>query len=91
MAKKTFTIECSMEERWFPYFMSFLHYMQKMGNIGHSCHVGFYCDGDGDFRPTFKTDDFDPSKDYIEGYDHKVLCDTQHTIPFGPERFWDAG
>ena len=51
--KKKFNIEVEMEERWIPYFMSFLKHMQYDGNIGHSELLGFYSDGDGDFRPKF--------------------------------------
>lgn len=28
--------------------------MEYNGNVGHSEIVGFYSDGDGDFRPKFK-------------------------------------
>lgn len=56
MSKKTFTITCTMEERWINQFMSFLKYMEGCGKQGHSCRVGFYSDGDGDFRPIFNAD-----------------------------------
>ena len=36
--------------------MSMLKYFEAMGKLGHSCRVGFYADGDGDFRPEFETD-----------------------------------
>ena len=54
MADKTFTIEVTMKERWVDNFCSMLKYMERCGNIGHSTVVGFYSDGDGDFRPQFK-------------------------------------
>lgn len=54
MANKTFTVECTMEERWIPEFYMFLAKMQTNGEMGHSELLGFYSDGDGDFRPTFK-------------------------------------
>lgn len=54
MANKTFTIEVTMNERWVNDFCSMLHWMQSCGNLGHSSVVGFYSDGDGDFRPEFK-------------------------------------
>ena len=54
--KKTFTITCEMEERWVDHFMSMLHMMQSYGDLGHSGILGFYSDGDGDFRPKFDTD-----------------------------------
>jgi hypothetical protein len=56
MAKKTFTIEVTMEERWIPHFMSALELMENLGKVGSSQTVGIFADGDGDFRPTFKTD-----------------------------------
>ena len=54
MADKTFTIKVTMNERWIDDFCSMLHWMQSCGNLGHSSLVGFYADGDGDFRPQFK-------------------------------------
>jgi hypothetical protein len=56
MGKKTITITATMEERWVGHFCSMLKYMEDMGELGHSCAVGFYSDGGGDFRPKF---DFD--------------------------------
>jgi hypothetical protein len=50
---KTFTIECTMSERWVPHFMSMLKYMEQLGGLGGSRKVTFYSDGDGDFRPKF--------------------------------------
>ena len=49
-----FTIECEMKDRWVPYFLSMLNYMQLLGNMGCSRLLRFYSDGDGDFRPIFK-------------------------------------
>lgn len=51
--EKNFTLECKMEERWIPYFLAFLEDMQAYGYMGHSEILGFYADGDGDFRPKF--------------------------------------
>ena len=56
MAEKTFTITCTMEERWIDHFMSMLNYMQYCGHIGRSRIICFYSDGDGDFRPEFVSD-----------------------------------
>lgn len=56
MNKIKFNVECEMDERWVNQFMSFLEFMQYCGSIGHSCQVSFFADGDGDFRPHFKTD-----------------------------------
>lgn len=78
MAEKTFTITCTMEERWINDFMSFLNYMQRCGNLGHSCLIGFYSDGDGDFRPRFVSN-VEYTK--VEGFKTKKI----------PERMFDAG
>lgn len=51
---QTFTIECTMKERWIPHFISMLNYIQQLGELGGSRKVSFYSDGDGDFRPQFK-------------------------------------
>jgi hypothetical protein len=51
-----FTIEVIMEERWIDHFMSFLKEMEKLGKVGASELIGFYADGDGDFKPQFITD-----------------------------------
>lgn len=58
-----FTIECEMKDRWVNDFLSMLKYMEKCGKDGHSELIGFYSDGDGDFRPEFKFDvDFEKTK-----------------------------
>lgn len=63
--EKTFNIEVTMKERWIDDFCSMLKYMEKCGNIGHSCTVSFYSDGDGDFRPKFKIDtEFNETEGY---------------------------
>ena len=54
MANKTFNIKVTMNERWVDVFCSMLHWMESCGNLGHSSLVGFYSDGDGDFRPKFE-------------------------------------
>lgn len=55
MSKVTFNVECTMEERWVPYFISFLKQMEYNGIVGHSGVVAINADGDGDFHPEFKT------------------------------------
>jgi len=50
----TFTLECTMKERWVPHFLSMLAYMEQLGGLGGSRKVALYSDGDGDFRPKFK-------------------------------------
>lgn len=54
--EKTFNIKVTMEERWVNSFCSMLEKMAKNGRIGHSSLIGFYADGDGDFRPEFEID-----------------------------------
>lgn len=54
MENRKFTIECEVPERWVNDFCTMLNWMQSCGNLGHSSMVGFYADGDGDFRPKFK-------------------------------------
>ena len=50
------TIKATMKARWVDDFCSMLKYMERCGKIGHSSIVGFYADGDGDFRPKFEID-----------------------------------
>lgn len=56
MANRTFNIKVTMNERWVDDFCSVLEWMESCGVMGHSSLVGFYADGDGDFRPTFEID-----------------------------------
>ena len=50
----TFTITCTMKERWVRHFLSMLKYMEQLGGQGSSRKVCLYADGDGDFRPKFE-------------------------------------
>lgn len=76
MADKTFTIEVTMKERWVDNFCSMLKYMERCGNIGHSTVVGFYSDGDGDFRPQFKINtEFNKVDGLKKEYVSEVLFD----------------
>ena len=52
----TFNIKATMNERWVTQFCSMLSEMQLYGTLGHSGTIGFYSDGDGDFRPKFEID-----------------------------------
>ena len=52
----SFNIKVTMNERWVNDFCSMLKWMESCGNLGHSSIVGFYSDGDGDFRPRFEID-----------------------------------
>lgn len=63
MSEVTFNVTCTMPERWADAFCSMLSMMEKNGNIGHSSIIGFYSDGDGDYRPKFQID-----REYHEGY-----------------------
>lgn len=56
MAEITFNIKVTMKDRWVNDFCTMLKYMERCGNIGHSALIGFYADGDGDFRPEFEID-----------------------------------
>ena len=56
MKEVTFNIQVTMEERWVDDFCSMLYKMYMNGAIGHSSLIGFYADGDGDFRPYFEID-----------------------------------
>lgn len=61
----TFNIKVTMNERWVNDFCSMLKYMEYCGDIGHSSIVGFYSDGDGDFRPKFEIDtNYEETKGY---------------------------
>ena len=75
---KNFTINCTMKDRWIDEFCSFLKYMEHNGSIGHSSLVGFYADGDGDFRPKF---DINIEYNTKEGY----------KTDWKPETMFDAG
>ena len=81
----TFKIEVTMNERWVDDFCSMLHYMESCGNMGHSSMVGFYADGDGDFRPKFKIErDYNEKKGFLE----KDMKEREMTEI---EVFFDAG
>ena len=65
--QKTFTITATMNEEWISPFLSMLNRMEKNGVIGHSEYISFYADGDGDFRPSFKTEEpFNPCIPFID-------------------------
>ena len=83
MKQVEFNIKVTMNERWVNDFCSMLKYMETCGNAGHSALVGFYADGDGDFRPEFEIDrEFDITK----GISKKDIVD-----PVTPEVVFDAG
>ena len=49
----TFTITCTMRERWVAHFLGALTQMERLGKMGSSRDVTVHSDGDGDFRPRF--------------------------------------
>jgi hypothetical protein len=59
---KTFTITCTMKERWIPHFLGMLGKMEQLGSQGSSRPVGIFADGDGDFRPKFKWEEGMPEE-----------------------------
>ena len=63
--KVEFTIKVTMKERWVKDFCSMLKWMERCGELGHTSIVGFYSDGDGDFRPKF---DIDREFESVNGY-----------------------
>lgn len=61
-----------------------LNWMQSCGNLGHSSLVGFYADGDGDFRPKFN---INTNWEKTEGIWRK---DRDRPLPI-MEVYYDAG
>lgn len=62
-------------------FCSMLKHIESYGNMGHSALIGFYADGDGDFRPKFEIDsEFNSTEDYTD-IDNDTI----------PEIVFDAG
>lgn len=93
---KEFNINVKMEERWIPYFQSLLMTMQGLGNIGSSRLLGFYSDGDGDFRPKFE---FDIPVQKVDGIERQKLienhkddwCQVETSTRIVPSITFDAG
>ena len=83
MSKVTFNIKATMDERWVDDFCSMLYWMQSCGNLGHSSIVGFYADGDGDFRPKFEID-----REFV--YQHGYWAHEGENLP-NLEVIFDAG
>ena len=82
----TCDIKVTMNERWVADFCSMLNWMQSCGDLGHSSIVGFYSDGDGDFRPKFEIDRKYEKKNGFWRKDYK------HSDRFPkPEVIFDAG
>lgn len=96
--EKRFSIDCIMEERWIPYFLSMLSEMQSCGAIGHSEMLSFYADGDGDFRPRFFTTEqtklIEPQMLNIAIHHPELNQNGEHCPAYDEEkriRFYDAG
>lgn len=81
MNNVTFNIEVTMNKRWVNDFCSMLKWMESCGQVGHSSFVGFYADGDGDFRPEFNIHTDYQKTDGIK----------QENIASIPEIMFDAG
>ncbi len=79
--ERTFNITVTMEDRWVDHFCSMLKWMEDCGKRGHSSFVGFYADGDGDFRPEFNIGTEFTQNTGIPG---------SHIL-VKPEVMWDAG
>lgn len=45
--------DMSVKKRWVPHVLGFFNRLEELGSIGSSRMIGFYADGDGDFRPKF--------------------------------------
>lgn len=50
----TISFNITVRKRWVPSLIGMFRAMQSFGNIGSSRMIGFYSDGDGDFRPKFE-------------------------------------
>lgn len=81
MANVKFTITVTMKDRWVNDFCSLLKWMEHCGAVGHSSFVGFFADGDGDFRPKFDISIPFQQKDGIP----------KDEIHWKPEIMFDAG
>ena len=46
----TIAVKFTIKKRWIPAFFGFLNRLVRNSKAGHSSLVGFYADGDGDFR-----------------------------------------
>ena len=77
-------IEAEIDYRWVGTFLTFLKRLEHNGDIGHSSLIGFYADGDGDFRPKFKVIDFLPDGEITT----KDKCYSDYPLP---EYIYDAG
>lgn len=79
-------IKATIDERWVNDFCSMLKWMQSCGELGHSSLVGFYADGDGDFRPKFE---IDREFEKVKGFWRDDYKDSERFPK--PEVIFDAG
>lgn len=77
---KTFYLKIKMQERWIPHFFAMLNYMEYLGAVGKSRKVTFYSDGDGDFRPKFRT-----------FWGKKLKTQVTYKVDKNGDRTYDAG
>ncbi len=49
----TMNFTVTVRKRWAVQLIGMLNTMQSLGSMGSSRMIGFYADGDGDFRPKF--------------------------------------
>ena len=79
----TFSIDFKMPKRYAQCFVSMLDEMVNNGKIGHSAWLGFYSDGDGVFRPSYKITKM--SEDIVPK--HKITSFKNVECEIG----WDGG
>ena len=97
-------LKFKIHPRWVKQFIGFLEYVEANSSVGHSSLVGFYADGDGDFRFRWKfaDDDGESINKKVAKYFRKVRpdliddnCNTENPLnPLPdavPEVLFDAG
>jgi hypothetical protein len=83
-----FTIEVDMKDRWVEHFISMLKRMELMGSWGSSRILGFYADGDGDFRPKFDFSGIEGIEEVNPVYDDNIPTSEKDAVC---DVFYDAG
>lgn len=100
-------LKFKINPRWYKQFIGFLQELESDSTMGHSALVGFFADGDGDFRFRWKFSDDGEFKSatekanaYFDGmeYYRKSHADSYDGIPSHdiddkckPEILFDAG
>lgn len=77
-----FNVKFTIKDRWINQFMSFLDYLEYCSHVGHSAPVGFYADGDGDFRFEFDTDVVYEKKYDPDEIDQSGFCGKEVEVLF---------